>query len=226
MFLEHDFYGNFSDSVRSGDTALTNNIIVDELSELVIHDYDKLFDLLGKVGIRVNRNISDEQLVDVLLDQMQVNPKLGKGVAFLIAEKNGLINNKTDEKSGKKYVDYVNRNLTSSFNKILSTDNERIKFKTDLMNSIKSKDSTVAERTRKVNKPNYFWRNTLIVSGVILVSYLVYKNWDKLSGKEKLADGGNISEAVTPTPTGVDVVSAQAPEVSSASVSSNLPPSV
>ena len=128
MFLEHDFYSNFSQSLQSGDRKLINDIIADELSELIVHDYDKVFDLLEKVGVRVNQRISDEQLADLLISEMKTNKKLVKGVAFLISENNNLINNKTDEKSGRKYIEYVNRNLSNSFEKIFSNENEQRKF--------------------------------------------------------------------------------------------------
>lgn len=195
MFLEHDFYSNFSESLQSGDKQLTNDIIADELSELIVHDYSKVFDLLEKVGIRVNRNMSDEQLADILIDGMQSNEKLARGIAFLISERNNLVNTDTDDKSGRKYVDYVNKNLSSSFEKILQTENERKKFKTDLMKRIKSKDSKVAERRRKVEKPNYFWRNIFIAAGVIGGAYLIYHNWDRITGKTKMDAGGHVPEA-------------------------------
>lgn len=211
MFLEHDFYSNFSQSLMSGDTKLTNDIIADELSELIVHDHAKIFDLLDKVNIRANSKMSDEELVDLLIDQMQKNEKLQRGLAFLIADKNNLINNKTDEKSGRKYVDYVNKNLSSSFEKILRNDNETKKFKNDLMKRIESKDSTVADRKRDVAKPTHFWRNVFIVAAAAGVVYLVYKNWDTISGKKKMNSGGNIPEADFSG--GADTSAVQAPKV-------------
>lgn len=198
MFLEHDFYSNFSQSLQSGDQKLTRDIISDELSELIVHDYDKVFDLLDKVGVRANPKMSDEQLVDLLLKEMQTNPKLIKGLAFLISEKNDLINSETDDRSGKKYVEYVNKNLQKSLDKILSNENETRKFKNDLMSRVGNKDSKVAERRRKVETPNHFWRNTFIVVGVLGVAYLIYKNWDKITGQESSqmgAGGTTIPEA-------------------------------
>lgn len=198
MFLEHDFYSNFSQSLQSSDQKLTRDIIADEISELIVHDYNKVFDLLDKVGIRANPKMSDEQLVDLLLKEMQANPKLIKGLAFLISEKNDLINSETDDRSGKKYVEYVNKNLQKSLDKILKSENETRKFKNDLMSRVGNKDSKVAERRRNVEKPNRFWRNTFIVVGVLGVTYLIYRNWDKITGKETSqmgAGGTTIPEA-------------------------------
>jgi hypothetical protein len=235
MFLEHDFYSNFSQSLQSGDSKMTNDIIIDELSELIVHDYTKIFDLLSKVGVRVSPNISDEQLVDILLNEMRTNKKLVRGLAFLIADKNELINSKTDEKSGRKYVDYVSNNLDTSFKNILRTQNETKKFKTSLMNQVKSKDSTVADRTRNVVTPSYFWRNVLIVTAIAGVSYLIYYNCDKITGKTKLAGGGTtIPQAVTTgatagkttpeidmTPPALGTGSVQAPVIQQPTVASN-----
>lgn len=210
MFLEHDFYSNFSQSLQSGDARLTNDIIADELSELIVHDYEKVFDLLSKVGINVSKKISDEQLVNILLEKIKTNEKLVRGLSFLISEKNGLINSNTDDKSGKKYVDYVNKNLSSSFDKILKNDNETKKFRTELMNRIKSKDSKVAERRRNVETPSKFWRNTIIIAGVSVAVYLVWKNWGKISGNAPLtaSNGTTIPEAV------IDTTAKQSPSVS------------
>ena len=186
MFLEHDFYSNFSKSLQSGDTEITSDIITDELSELIVYDYEKVFKLMETLDIKVHKNISDEVLADKLLAEMQHNKKLVRGISFLIAEKNNLINNNTDDRSGKKYIDYINRNLTKTFERILSNNNEKVKFKTDLMKKVKSKDSKVAERKRKVDAPNHFWTYVAIGAGVITLGVIIYKNWDKLSGKTPL----------------------------------------
>jgi hypothetical protein len=216
MFLEHDFYSNFSKSLQSGDSKLTNDIISDELSELIVHDNEKVVDLFTKVNIKASPSISDEEVVDILLDQMQTNEKLQRGLAFLIADRNKLINNQTDDRSGKKYVDYVNQNLKSSFDRVLLNDNEKKKFKMDLMKRIESKDSKVADRRRKVHKTNHFWRNVLIGAVVIGGVVLIVKNWDKITGKEKLG-GDAIPQA--------DLGGGEAPKVD-LTPSSTPPPTV
>ncbi len=138
------------------------------------------------------------------MEQIEENPKMIRGLSFLIAERNNMINSKTDEKSGRKYIDYLNVNLTNSFAKILAQRNERSKFRSDLIQRIKMKDSKVAERNRKINKPNHFWRNLIIIGGVVVVGVLVYKHRDKIfKKKDVMSDGGTPIPNLPPPPTPV-----------------------
>lgn len=210
MYLQHDFYSNFSKSLQSGDSQMTYDLLVDELSELIVHDHKKIFDLLHKVDVKVRHNASDEQLVDSLLKELKENEKLTKGLSFLIAERNNLISNKTDQKSGKKYIDYVNKNLKNVFKTMLSENNQKGKFKSDVINRVKVKASKVSNRGRNITSPSKYWRNVIILAGVGVGIYLLYKHREKIFGNkeaEALADGGAIVPPVGHVPDVVPPVS-------------------
>ena len=54
LYLNHDFYSNFNSGIQSGDNDFITDMIVNELSELIVYNHDSLLDLMNNVGISVN----------------------------------------------------------------------------------------------------------------------------------------------------------------------------
>ena len=73
------------------------NMVVNELTDLVVNSTGDLVVALNKVGIKANENLSDEELIDLILFNLPNNTNLLNALAFLIAEYNNAINKKGDK---------------------------------------------------------------------------------------------------------------------------------
>ena len=45
LYLKHDFYSNFNSGVEAGDNDLITDLLVNEISELLVYREEKLLDL-------------------------------------------------------------------------------------------------------------------------------------------------------------------------------------
>lgn len=91
IYLENDFYSNFSSMVESNDDVSLNRMFVDQISNLIAFKKDDLVSLFGKIGIKVSKNPSNKELSNIIAKNLKGNKKLQIGIAYLIAENNDIL---------------------------------------------------------------------------------------------------------------------------------------
>jgi len=224
LYLDHDFYSNFNASISSGDNELISDMLVNEMSELIVYKTEKILDLLNRVGIKTNENASDEKIVDNIISNMSNNVKLNKGLAFLIAESNDATKTKkiVKGKDGKeremtrrskgatiKEIDSISSGIVGIGDSFKYKPQLQKEFKIKLMKLIETKSNAVGERDRKQTENNNgkYWLLAILVVGAGVGIYFYLKN------KKKMAEGGAL-EGVAPTVDAAPTV--QAPIVEAA----------
>lgn len=91
IYLENDFYSNFSSMVESNDDVSLNSMFVDQISNLIAFKKDDLVSLFGKIGIKVSNNPTNKELANIIAKNLKGNKKLQIGIAYLIAENNDIL---------------------------------------------------------------------------------------------------------------------------------------
>jgi hypothetical protein len=91
IYLENDFYSNFSSMVESNDEVSLNRMFVDQISNLIAYKKSDLVSLFGKVGINVSKNPTNKELANLIAKNIKSNKKLQIGIAYLIAEDNDIL---------------------------------------------------------------------------------------------------------------------------------------
>lgn len=91
IYLENDFYSNFSSMVESNDDVSLNGMFVDQISNLIAFKKPDLISLFGKIGIKVSNNPTNKELANIIAKNLKGNKKLQIGIAYLIAENNDIL---------------------------------------------------------------------------------------------------------------------------------------
>mgnify|MGYP001574959059 CR=1 FL=1 len=182
----HNFYSNFTNSVKSGDDSMITNMVVNELSDLVVNSTTDLVVALNKVGIKANENLSDEELIDLILFNLPNNTNLLNALAFLIAEYNNAINKKGDKAEDSfKVVKGISDGL-SSMSKEIGVDKVlRASIKKDTMEQIVTKSTAKGNYSRTIWKPTksrkrlYWFLGGAAVLGITIFAVYQYKKSKK-----------------------------------------------
>ncbi len=217
LYLDHDFYSNINASIESGDNDFISDMIVNELSELIVYKTQKVIDLLNMIGIKTNEKVSDEKIVDNIVGNLSTHQKLSEGLAFLIAENNDASKTKKTIKGANGHTKEVRSRTKGAtvkeINRIASgisgigasfTYKPQLKkeFKIKLMKVIDTKSKAVGERDRKhTNNTNgKYWFLALLVVGASVGFYFYMKNRKKMASEGMLVEGGNTPpKIVTPS---------------------------
>lgn len=221
LYLNHDFYSNFDSGIQSGDNNLITDILINELSELIVYNEDKIFDLFNRVGIKISEKSSDEKIVDTILNNIETNVKLSKGLAFLIAQNNDASKNgkQIKGKNGKERRAKRNKAATiSEIDKISSGiigigDSFKYKpqlkkeFKLKMMQVIKTKSEAVGDRARKLTNNNNgkYVLLTFLVIGAGIGIYFYLKHRKKIAAEGMEIKGSEPSKIETPPVTPISV---------------------
>ena len=212
LYLNHDFYSNFNSGIQSGDNDFITDMIVNELSELIVYNHDSLLDLMNSVGISVNEKMSDEKVINLILSNIKENIKLVKGLAFLIAQNNLNVKNvrvvksqngqETVMKSGEKaatisQIDMVASGIVGLADTFKYKPQLEKEFKIKLMEKIKTKSKAVGDRKIKHEDSGNgkYWLLAILVIGAGVGAYFYFKN-----KKAKAELGMELAEAGTEVP--------------------------
>jgi len=210
LYLDHDFYSNFNASIDSGDNEFISDMIANETSELIVYKTEKIIDLLNQVGIKTSEKVSDEKIVDNIINNLSTNAKLNKGLAFLIAENNDARKTKKIIKGrdGKerettrrskgatvKEIDSISSGIVGIGDSFKYKPQLQKEFKINLMKLIETKSNAVGERDRKhtENGSGKYWLLALLAVGVGVGIYFYLKH------NKKMEDGGLIEGISEPT---------------------------
>ncbi len=230
QFLNHDYYSNFEGAVKSGDVDLTIDLWVNEVSDLIMSDAGKVIDLLNKVGIKTESDVSDEEIVDSIMANIGINQQLNRGISFLIGEFNGMMKN---DKDWKQKIDNIAATYKTLLDKALKNPTTSGSMKNDIMKQIKAKADSkgdykriifkqeppvaaVKEEEVKKKKKTYYVVGTLAVLAVIGIGIYFYRK-NKKAKSLLLADGGNLGAISTP------IMNTPAPVVNTGAVNSVTP---
>jgi hypothetical protein len=164
---------NFTGSLKSGDLAMTTDILVHELSDFIVHDTKTIVHALNKAGVKVSEADSDEEIGDAIIANIGTNKTLAKALAFIIADANELINNGTpDKKKWTKTVDTIADGLSEIGKGIESN---KVAFKDNLIQQITTKAEskgdykrTILTKNKKSAKAVYYVMGGLAVIGLII----------------------------------------------------------
>lgn len=91
IYVENDFYSNFQGAVKSSDDSALQNMFIDQLSTLIAKHRGEVLELFQKAGVRTSVNPSNEEIVNLIIQNLKINVKLRAGLSFLIAKNNDLL---------------------------------------------------------------------------------------------------------------------------------------
>jgi hypothetical protein len=101
IYIEQDFYLNFTNAVKSNDDNALRNMLSDEISR-IISERTQLTDLLKKLSIVITDKPTNEELSNVIANNITNDNKLRVGLAYLIAKNNDIVLQKKNEKEEEK----------------------------------------------------------------------------------------------------------------------------
>jgi hypothetical protein len=216
IYIEQDFYSNFTNAVKSNDDNAIRSMLSDEISRLISQRKD-LTDLLKKININYSESPTNEELSNIIINNISNDHKLRVGLAYLIAKNNDIVLPKKDEREkedeniedGKKVkTDTVTSISTSISTFIKSNKNELDSFKQEIIEksnnkapnlsefSIKKRDEIMKEEAPKEEKKSKTWLWVLL--GLAVVGggiYLAHKkgwiSFGKGNGNNPDLGGGN-----------------------------------
>lgn len=215
QFLNHDYYSNFEGAVKSGDVDLTIDLWVNEVSDIIMSDAGKVIDLLNKVGIKTDANVSDEEIVENIMNNIVINSQLNKGISFLIAEFNGMLKGGGD---WKPKVDNIASTYKTLLDKALTNPTTSGSIKNDIMKQIKAKADAKGDykriifkqvvpeaKKKKNNRTALYVIGGLVILTAIGIGIYYYRKNKKL---KLMSDGGGLTPPIdglgsVPTPTNV-----------------------
>ena len=145
QLTHHDFYSNFTASIKSGDLDLTNDILANEISDFIVFDTDKIIKALNSSDIKIDNTCTDEQIVDLVIKNISENKKLSKALAYIIAEGNDLFIKVKDENNQLKIVSTISNGIKTIGSEITKKPES---FKTSTMDQVVSKAGQRAEYKR------------------------------------------------------------------------------
>ncbi len=182
-YLHHNFYSNFTASVAVGESDMTKDIFVNELSDFIVYDTTRLITAMKLAGLSVSEKDSDERLIDAISNNLGSNPKLASALAFIIAEANQLINN---GKTTKEESTQIIKEITSGLlivGKDIRTDEGAASFKKDVLEHIYAKakskggyNRVILESDRAFGKVGYVFIGLgLALALTIFIAYRVQR---------------------------------------------------
>lgn len=234
-YVNHNFMSNFMGGVNAKDVELTFDLWINEVSDLVIDSTDEVIALLNKTGVKAEKTDSYEQLVDKILDNINTNALLNKGISFLIAQHNGVTPEKN--KNWKQAIDSISAKYSSLFKSTLGNSKIKASIKSDMMEHIKTKsvssksgnkqvvmtkDTVSGKRARNIKIAKY-------VIGGLAVAALIYfgLDWYKKNKAMSFESGGAIPPAIpTPTPLPAPTMPVNNPVASTPIVTNPIVPTV
>lgn len=157
IYVENDFYSNFQGAVKSSDDQALMVMVIDQLSTLIAKSRGDVLTLFQKAGVRTSVNPSNEEIVNLIIQNIKINVKLRAGLSYLIAKKNDLLAT-TDKKSRDK-KEKESKEEKIDYNKSADTVTYIANSISTLMNDLKGKslNQFKAKLTNKTNikAPNY-----------------------------------------------------------------------
>lgn len=156
IWVKQDFYTNFAYANATGDADSVLDMYQSELSDLIVHNTDDLYNLLKKLGMSSNKNETDEALLNRIYQASKTNSKLVRSIAYLIGQTNN-VNAPENAASQAKMLDKIADGITSAQKELAVSKNAENMFLKKTLDQIATKAAAVGDRKRVVyEKKNYF----------------------------------------------------------------------
>lgn len=216
IWVQHDFYKNFTSSVNSNDIGLTLDILRSEISDLLTYKSDVLFGLFDKLKIKYKKKASYSELLDIILEQIKTNEKFVRGLSFLIGESNE-INKSNKGMSWKTLLDGITKGIKRAVKYFKENPRQEKLFRKRTIEMLGLKSSITGDDKRELNKKDNTLLWVLGITAVCVAGYFIYTYFDKQNQEKlrleslvrmKMKEGGGI-----PPVDGLGVGSAVAPPV-------------
>lgn len=201
IWVQHDFYKNFTESFNSEDIDLALDIFRSELSELLTYKTDKLFELFKKLKIKFNKSQSYEELLNIVLLEIKKNKKFVAGLSFLIGENNDVVkNHKTVE--WQKLLDGITYGIVRIAEYFEKNPRNEMFFKKKMIGMVGLKSSIKGDDNRDIKEKDntVLWIIGLIAVGV--AGYFIWKYYDKKKQDRLRAESLNPSASLPKLETG------------------------
>ena len=209
IYIQHDFYSNFTNSVNYGDSEFALDILKSELSDLIVYNFEEIIELFKKANLSISAKRSDQDILHKIVENIKVNDKFNRGLAFLMIKNNeGSDDNKKVLENTKK----LSLHLSKLGKEFIEKPRNQVAFEKDTLDMIEMKSNVKGDRNRKVrSSDNTFWW-LLAIIGVGFAGYFIYKYFQnkkdeelrRLSLEPKLNSGGEISNELSIPSNGVD----------------------
>lgn len=190
IWVQHDFYKNFTHSIDSGDIQLSLDIFRSELSDLLTYKSQALYSLFDKLKIKYKKKSSYEELLDIILREIKKNEKFVRGIAFLIGENNNVIKNNKGV-SWEKLLNKITKGVNVIAKYFLDNPKQEILFRKKAIEMIGLKSSVTGDDNRELRKTD----NTVLwIVGIVAVGvagYLIYRYFDKIKQDRLRAESLN-----------------------------------
>jgi len=195
IFLKHNFFSNFTQSVHAGDSEMMTDIVINELSNLLVYHKDKVIDLYGKVKIPIKANATNQVIAEKLVANLPKNIMLTKGLAFLIGETNDSViakkqeskDNKSKKKSDdkiksvelsanwKENVGKIQEGIDGIARNLKEKPQTQILFKDKLINSINIKLKSLGKEEESIayKKTDNTFIILLTLLGIVVAIYFI-----------------------------------------------------
>lgn len=147
QLTHHNFYSNFTASLKAGDLDLTNDILANEISDCIVFETDKIIKALNQADIKIDKNNTDEDIVDSVIKNINTNDKLKKALAFTIADGNGMLVASNDKAKQLKMISTITDGLSKVGKEV---DKNPDSFKTTTMDQVVSKAAKRTEYKRTI----------------------------------------------------------------------------
>ena len=171
-YIHHDFYSNFSNSMKYGDRDTAYDLLINEISDLVSREHAKLNELFKIVDVKIPTKPADTFYINTIIKNAG-EKKMLRGIAFLIAEKNGIANEKN-----KKQIDGIYKNLEILFTKLSNDKQFGEEFTSELFARIEYKNELNPDRkvvgSTAVVSPENKKKAFKIVFFIFLVATITY----------------------------------------------------
>lgn len=176
IYLNNDFTSNFAAGMSADNNSLTIDLFANEVSDLIVGHTSQFIDALKKAGLDVNEKMSDEEIVDLVIGNLDKNDKILKSISFVIAENNGLIKEDGKDKvNWIKIVDSIMLGVTPAAKEITQSEATKAVTKNKIMTQIETKAAMLGNYQRKI------WREKsngavglVLIFGIVAVSLLGY----------------------------------------------------
>lgn len=138
QYTHHNFYSNFTSSLKSRDLDVSKDILLNEISDFIVFDPNKIIGAIKTAGIRIKENPTAEEITDAVVNNIKGNKKLVKTLAFIISEGNELINKSGVDGKGAqlKMIDKVAEGMSSITGDVATG-------KDTILNQVKTKAASV-----------------------------------------------------------------------------------
>ena len=190
IWVQHDFYRNFTSSSNSNNIGLGLDIFRSELSDLMTYKSEVLISLFDKLKIKHSKKPSYEELLDTTIREMKINDKFVRGLSFVIGENNNVIKNNKNV-SWEKLLNGITKGIKKIGKYFLDNPRQEKLFRKKALEMTGVKSSIMGDDNRdlKTKDNTVLW--VIGIGLVCVVGYLVFRHFDKIKQDKLRAESLN-----------------------------------